>query len=105
MKKKNPFYSGLLRRNVDISFETNFSAPISKRNLSDHSRDICKDFHLKKEELAMDKPIRLTPERIFGLRCDVEGNVHFKTDQEIVYPAAGVLVIQDCVSKRQKFLR
>lgn len=55
--------------------------------------------------LAMNKALGLQPKRLFGLRTDVAGNVQFKTGQEVVYPAAGVLVVQDFVTNKQKYLR
>lgn len=53
----------------------------------------------------MNKTVGLQPKRVFGLRTDVCGNVHFTTGQDVVYPAAGVLVIQDFVTNKQKYLR
>lgn len=54
---------------------------------------------------AVDCKIGLRPKQILGLRSDVAGNVHFSSGQEIIYPAAGVLVIQNIVSGKQKYLR
>lgn len=59
----------------------------------------------QEKQLAMNKTVGLLPKRVFGLRTDVVGNVHFKAGQEVVYPAAGVLVVQDCVTHKQKYLR
>lgn len=49
--------------------------------------------------------VTLQPKRVFGLRTDVVGNIHFTIGQEIVYPAAGVLIVQDYVTNKQKYLR
>lgn len=57
------------------------------------------------KQLAMNKSVGLQPKRVFGLRTDVSGNVHFKTGQDIVYPAAGVLIVQDFITNKQKYLR
>lgn len=60
---------------------------------------------IQEKQLAMNKTVGLQPKRVFGLRTDVCGNVHFTTGQDVVYPAAGVLVIQDFVTNKQKYLR
>lgn len=67
---------------------------------------LLKIYKLKQEkQLAMNKSVGLKAKRVFGLRTDVAGNVHFKTGQEVVYPAAGVLVVEDFVTHNQKYLR
>lgn len=67
---------------------------------------LLKIYKMKQEkQLAMNKTVGLVPKRVFGLRTDVEGNIQFKTGQEVIYPAAGVLVVQDCVTNKQKYLR
>ena len=67
---------------------------------------LLKIYKMKQDKaLAMNKSVGLQPKRVFGLRTDVAGNVHFKTGQDVVYPAAGVLVIQDYVTNKQKYLR
>lgn len=51
-------------------------------------------------------PIKIQPKIVFGLRADVIGNVLFTDkDNEVIYPVAGVLVIHDFTSNKQKFLR
>lgn len=67
---------------------------------------LLKIYKLKQEkQLAMNKLVGIQPVRVFGLRTDVEGNVNFTTGQDVVYPAAGVLVVQDYVTNKQKHLR
>lgn len=67
---------------------------------------LLKIYKMKQEkQLAMNKAVGLQPKRVFGLRTDVVGNIHFTIGQEIVYPAAGVLVIQDYITNKQKYLR
>lgn len=67
---------------------------------------LLKIYKLKQEkQLAMNKVVGLQPKHVFGLRTDVIGNVHFKTGQELVYPAAGVLVVEDFITNSQKYLR
>lgn len=66
---------------------------------------LLKLYKLKMEKQAAMKPIKIKPKRVFGLRNDIAGNVHFTTGQEVLYPAAGVLVIQDFVTNEQKLLR
>lgn len=57
------------------------------------------------KQMALSKSVGIQPKRVFGLRTDVIGNVHFTLGQEIIYPAAGVLVIQDYVTNKQRYLR
>lgn len=58
------------------------------------------------KQMALSKTVGLNPTRLFGLRTDVKGNVHFTLgENDIIYPAAGVLVIQNCVTNTQRFLR
>lgn len=57
------------------------------------------------KQMALNKSVGIQPKRVFGLRTDVAGNVHFTLGQEIIYPAAGVLVIQDFVTHKQRYLR
>lgn len=67
---------------------------------------LLKIYKLKQEkQIAMNKSVGLQPKRVFGLRTDVAGNVHFKTGQDVIYPAAGVLVVQDFVTNKQRYLR
>lgn len=67
---------------------------------------LLKIYKMKQDKaLAMNKAVGLQPKRVFGLRTGIAGNVHFKTGQELVYPAAGVLVVQDFVTNKQKYLR
>lgn len=67
---------------------------------------LLKIYKLKQEkQIAMNKSVGLQAKRVFGLRTDVVGNVHFKTGQEVVYPAAGVLVVEDFITNKQKYLR
>lgn len=64
---------------------------------------LLKIYKLKMEKSA--RAISLVPKRVFGLRTEVIGNIHFTTGQEIVYPAAGVMVVQDFITNKQKYLR
>jgi cilia- and flagella-associated protein 57 len=57
------------------------------------------------KQLAMLKQIGLNPVRVFGLRSDITGNIHFTLGQDIIYPAAGVLVVQDFITNKQRYLR
>jgi hypothetical protein len=57
------------------------------------------------KQMALSKVVGIQPKRVFGLRTDVVGNVHFTLGQEIIYPAAGVLVVQDYVTNKQRYLR
>lgn len=57
------------------------------------------------KQMALSKVVGIQPKRVFGLRTDVVGNVHFTLGQEIIYPAAGVLVIQDYITNKQRYLR
>lgn len=67
---------------------------------------LLKIYKMKQEkQIAMNKAVGLTPKRVFGLRTDVIGNVHFTTGQDVVYPAAGVLVVENFVTNKQKILR
>ena len=45
------------------------------------------------------------PRAIFGLKTNVKGNVHFITDEDIIYPAGGVLVCHNINQRRQKFIK
>lgn len=54
---------------------------------------------------ALVVPVGIQPRNVFGLRTDVKGNVNFTNKQEVIYPVAGVLAIQDFTTNRQKFLR
>ncbi|XP_035915826.1 cilia- and flagella-associated protein 57 [Anopheles stephensi] len=51
------------------------------------------------------KQISIIPKNAYGLRTDIQGNVHFTLKQEIIYPVAGVLAIHDFTTNKQKFLR
>ncbi len=63
---------------------------------------------LKIYKLKMEKsgrPISVAPKRVFGLRTEVVGNIHFTSGNEIVYPAAGTLVLEDFITNKQKYMR
>ncbi|KAG5674864.1 hypothetical protein PVAND_004809 [Polypedilum vanderplanki] len=63
-------------------------------------------FRQIKQQQMQNKTVGLQPKRLFGLRNDVLGNIHFTmTKYEIIYPAANVIVIQNFVTNEQKFLR
>jgi hypothetical protein len=51
------------------------------------------------------RPISVAPKRVFGLRTEVVGNIHFTSGNEIVYPAAGTLVLEDFITNKQKYMR
>ncbi|XP_055598286.1 cilia- and flagella-associated protein 57-like [Uranotaenia lowii] len=57
------------------------------------------------EKESRNKPISIVPKNVFGLRTDIDGNVHFTANQEIIYPVAGVLAVHDFATNKQKFLR
>lgn len=57
------------------------------------------------KQMAMNKTVGIQPKRVFGLRNDVAGNVHFTLGQDIVYPAANAIIVQDYVTNKQKYLR
>ncbi|CRK95668.1 CLUMA_CG009126, isoform A [Clunio marinus] len=57
------------------------------------------------KQVAMNKSVGLLPKRVFGLRTDVIGNVHFTLGQDVVYPVAGAVVVQDFITNEQKHLR
>lgn len=77
-----------------------------KKSTQQTMNTLLKIYKMKQDkQLAMNKAVGLQPKRVFGLRTDVAGNVHFTTGQDVVYPAAGVLVIQDYVTNKQKYLR
>lgn len=46
----------------------------------------------------------LKPKFFFGLTTQVNGNCIFLNENEIIYPASGVLVIYDTVNHRQKYI-
>lgn len=47
----------------------------------------------------------LNPRVVLGLKTDVPGNVDFITDEDIVYPAGGLLSIQNETQRKQKFIK
>ncbi|CRL06256.1 CLUMA_CG019108, isoform A [Clunio marinus] len=53
----------------------------------------------------MSEIVEIFPKHVFGLRTNVKGNVQFTSDQIIIYPAAGVLVVEDFVANTQRYLR
>lgn len=57
------------------------------------------------KQMALSKSVGIQPKRVFGLRNDVIGNVHFTLGQEIIYPAAGVIVVEDFITNKQRYLR
>lgn len=59
----------------------------------------------QEKQMALSKSVGIQAKRVFGLRPDIAGNVHFTLGQEIIYPAAAVLVIQDFITNKQRYLR
>uniref|UniRef100_A0A182NUB5 WD_REPEATS_REGION domain-containing protein n=1 Tax=Anopheles dirus TaxID=7168 RepID=A0A182NUB5_9DIPT len=57
------------------------------------------------EKSSRSKQISIVPKNAYGLRTDIQGNVHFTLKQEIIYPVAGVLALHDFTTNKQKFLR
>lgn len=49
--------------------------------------------------------IGIQPKIVYGLRSDINGNIHFLENQEVVYPVAGVIAIHDYKIQKQTFLR
>lgn len=47
----------------------------------------------------------LQPRLVYGLRTDIKGNVNFISDDEVLYPAGGLLVMHNFAQKRQRFAR
>lgn len=47
----------------------------------------------------------LDPKFFFGLTTQVNGNCLFLTENDIVYPASGVLVIYDINHHKQKYIQ
>lgn len=47
----------------------------------------------------------LEPKFLFGLTTLVNGNCLFLNENEIIYPAAGVLIIYDISRHKQKYIR
>lgn len=47
----------------------------------------------------------LKPKFFFGLTTQVNGNCLFLSENEIVYPASGVLVIHDINHHKQKYIQ
>lgn len=47
----------------------------------------------------------IRPRIIYGLRCDVVGNIQFNLNKEVMYPMEGVLCFHDFVTNKQRFLR
>ncbi|KAK5641374.1 hypothetical protein RI129_009921 [Pyrocoelia pectoralis] len=45
----------------------------------------------------------LQPRLIYGLRTDIKGNVHFLSDDEVLYPVGGLLAANNFAQKRQRF--
>lgn len=60
---------------------------------------------LQAENSASINAVSLRPKRIYGLRNDVLGNVHFNLQQEVIYPVEGVIAFHDFVQNKQRFLR
>lgn len=50
-------------------------------------------------------PVELHPKFILGLTTGVVGNCLFLTDDVVVYPVSGVIVIYDTKTHTQKFIR
>uniref|UniRef100_A0A336LBT2 CSON008297 protein n=1 Tax=Culicoides sonorensis TaxID=179676 RepID=A0A336LBT2_CULSO len=48
-----------------------------------------------KPPTAVSKPVSIVPKTVFGLRTDVLGNIHFDSQQTVIYPVSGVLAFQD----------
>ena len=46
----------------------------------------------------------LKPKFFFGLTTQVNGNCLFLNENEIIYPAAGVLVIHDISNHKQNYI-
>lgn len=53
----------------------------------------------------MSKSITIKPKRAYGIRTEISGNIHFMSKDEILYPLAGVLCIEEYETFKQKFLR
>lgn len=49
--------------------------------------------------------VTIRPKRIYGLRADILGNIHFNLQQEVIYPVEGVITFHDFVQNNQRFLR
>lgn len=49
-------------------------------------------------------PPTLKPKFFFGLTTQVNGNCLFINENEIIYPASGVLVIYNIIHHKQKYI-
>lgn len=47
----------------------------------------------------------LKPSLFLGLDKNIRNNVHFLTDNEVVYPVGSVIAVHDFSVKRQKFIK
>lgn len=47
----------------------------------------------------------LQPRLIAGLESHIKGNIHFLSDDEIVYPAGAVVVVHNYHVRKQKYIR
>lgn len=50
-------------------------------------------------------PVSIIPKNVYGLRAEVEGNIQFSFNDEVIYPVEGVLVFHDFKTNKQRFLR
>lgn len=47
----------------------------------------------------------LQPRLVTGLETAVKGNIHFLSDDEVVYPVGSVVVVHNFHVKKQKFIK
>ncbi|XP_055839283.1 cilia- and flagella-associated protein 57-like [Episyrphus balteatus] len=50
-------------------------------------------------------PVSITPKNVYGLRNEVDGNIQFSFNDEVIYPVESVLVFHDFKTNKQRFLR
>lgn len=92
---------------IDIYIEKNsvrVHTNLQKKKILDKNCRIS-EMETRESTSALVVPVGIQPRNVFGLRTDVKGNVNFTSKQEVIYPVAGVLAIQDFAANRQKFLR
>lgn len=49
--------------------------------------------------------VGLVPKFFFGINTQIKGNVHYITEEEVIYPNGGVLVVHNFPGKRQKYIK
>ncbi|XP_055921379.1 cilia- and flagella-associated protein 57-like [Eupeodes corollae] len=50
-------------------------------------------------------PVTIEPKHVHGIRSEVIGNIHFNSNEEVIYPVEAVLAFHDYVKDKQRFLK